>query len=517
MEQGWHPKRQRSESILHPSIPQSQDVYDEICGKTTEQQQQQQHHANVWSSWFRNVQWIHSSSVDTSSCPAREDQSDPSTCPQNNKNEMNNYDKNTHLQDEIKTLSRQLLQIKQKLGPAAEDASRTNNNNHRRCTDQTNGRDARYIYERARRACNPFEVLGEGQHNGLNAMFMNRSAIKLANIDAILNWTLTVPPLIHPYHHTPIFVFVDLCGAPGGFSEYLLWRCESMGKVSACWGYGMSLHGSNEQGHGLAWKLNDKSIHNNENGMYVQYQISSGSDGTGDIYQWRNVQQLQKVMAQGMTKFYPCQEKGGHYAHLVVADGGFDKQRDADNQEEIAQKLILCEVAAALTLLRTNGTLIVKMFGAQTDVIRAILRHLFFAFEKIMLVKPISSRPASAERYIICSGFHGNVSAWDAVTWCNHMLLGNGCPKSNFMHLTSYRERSVALLCYLDEFDRDMLTLNLKSCFCILTHMSGGGLTTSREMNAEQMTFEESDYDSDTSTESPRVHIASYKFAWGLH
>jgi hypothetical protein len=100
----------------------------------------------------------------------------------------------------IKSLSRQLIQAKRRLWPAAE-----------RCAKGAGSRPEREFGE-ARRVCNPMEPLGEGNQGGLNQMFMNRAAIKLANIDAILGFALTQVSKEN-------FFFADLCGAPGGFSE----------------------------------------------------------------------------------------------------------------------------------------------------------------------------------------------------------------------------------------------------------------------------------------------------------
>ena len=30
--------------------------------------------------------------------------------------------------------------------------------------------------------------------------------------------------------NNPPFSFLDLCGGPGGFSQYILWRCEAEGR-----------------------------------------------------------------------------------------------------------------------------------------------------------------------------------------------------------------------------------------------------------------------------------------------
>ena len=101
----------------------------------------------------------------------------------------------------------------------------------------------------ARVITNPFDVLSTKK--GLNRLFVNRSAIKLANMDAILDFALTATGRDSEGGG---FKFVDFCGAPGGFSEYLLWRCGSYEKKSAH-GWGMSLRGENGEGRGCEWKL----------------------------------------------------------------------------------------------------------------------------------------------------------------------------------------------------------------------------------------------------------------------
>ena len=100
---------------------------------------------------------------------------------------------------QIQTLSRQLLQVKRRLWPAAEQCARVC------CT--TPSRE----FTEARRMCNPMEPLGEGRGGGLNRMFMNRSAIKLVNIDAMLDFTLTQDPTGQEEN----FLFADLSsGSP---------------------------------------------------------------------------------------------------------------------------------------------------------------------------------------------------------------------------------------------------------------------------------------------------------------
>lgn len=86
----------------------------------------------------------------------------------------------------------------------------------------------RSIFHRIRSACNPAEALGSGP-------FLNRSAMKLANIDAISGVSDMPKARRRP------LLFADLCGGPGGFSEYLLRRRRHMGLGARGWG--ISLRG----------------------------------------------------------------------------------------------------------------------------------------------------------------------------------------------------------------------------------------------------------------------------------
>jgi cap1 methyltransferase len=381
----------------------------------------------------------------------------------------------------------QLVQVKRRLGPAAERAVEAANSLYRGYKT-TSPKE----FEQARRVCNPFEVLGEGRYSGLNTRFMNRSAIKLANIDAALGFCL-----VEECNARRSFLFVDLCGAPGGFSEYVMWRCRDLG-VPDCRGYGMSLVGANDQGHGIRWKLVEDQNHN-FHGMTssTRYRICHGADGTGDIYNWQNLEFLRNTIANDLPTRDPSSEKQNDtgLVQLVVADGGFDAQRDAENQEEMAQKLIVCEAAACLSLLQQGGTFVIKMFGFQTPVIRAMMNHLFYSFDSLVTIKPISSRPASAERYVVCKGFHGNPIGWEGKQWCNRMFLGQSAQNTTAdVQVANHLYRN------LDEFDRDMLNLNLKACFTILSHLENKG---------KKVNFEEVE-------ERPIVNIAAYRYAWRL-
>lgn len=395
---------------------------------------------------------------------------------------------------EILSLNQQLSQVKRRLGPAAERSTESSNSHHNSPKKTTGARE----FVSARRACNPYESLGEGRNGGLNSLFMNRSAVKLANIDAMLDFVVS-----RPIEEDGSFSFVDLCAAPGGFSEYLGYRCHSNGR-KVIRGYGMSLLSRNEYGKGTPWQMQDSA--GTEEGAYSQYKVCRGHDGTGDILNWNNVLALQALVRSDSQMFRPTSD-GGHVVDLVVADGGFDAQRNSDRQEALAQKLVLCEGSAGLLLLKPGGTLLMKMFGFQTEIIRSMMKDIFLLFADVIAVKPISSRPASAERYVVCRGFHGLPPHWDGQQWMNRILLG----RTTFCGGDYDRQTQLkAFMGYLDKFDHAMASLNLKTCFSILSFLENKCLM----INCP--TYDGSEHNDDNEEDAPLIDIEAYKVAWRL-
>jgi cap1 methyltransferase len=213
------------------------------------------------------------------------------------------------------------------------------------------------------------------------------------------------------------------------------------------------------------------------------------------VYHWENVLALRKGIQYDMHCAGMPQQK----VHFVSADGGFDAQRDNECQEAIAQKLVLCQVAAGLHLLRNGGTLLVKMFGFQTTTVRTAMRHLYDSFDEIVVLKPISSRPASSERYVVCTGFRGVPQGWDGPKWMNSVLLGMA-PNRDEAHYWQLDR-------YLDDVDRDIFTLNLKACFAILSCLD-------RRTAATQVWNQEND---GWYSEPPQLDVEVYKHAWRLN
>ena len=361
---------------------------------------------------------------------------------------------------EIRALDQTLIKIKRQMFPAASALSKV----------QSNTLSPLQVFQMARRLCNPIEVLGEGRAGGLNNMFMNRSAVKLANVNASVGFALTQASNGGSFH------FVDLCAAPGGFSEYLLYHCgRCYPSISEIRGIGMSLIGTNEHGRGTDWKVDDYDWQN------IRYRVSTGADGTGDIYNWDNVIALRR-------------EINGMRIDAVVCDGGVDAQRDHEHQEQLAQKLVICQVAAALSIVSPGGCVVVKLFGCQTKSMRTMMKDLVHRFRDFIITKPICSRPASAERYLVLFGFRDVGSDVDYRKWRDSIFLD----KSIHCISGANNEMGLKLEAYLDSFDYHMLQLNVKACSAILSTMEG-----------MKQAFREHEV-------SHRVDIQAYKQAWRL-
>ena len=220
----------------------------------------------------------------------------------------------------------------------------------------------------ARDATNPFENIGR-------SIFMNRAAIKLANVDAVLN----VSPDVFTFDgktSTKAITFCDVAAGPGGFTQYLQYRYPN-GQ-----GYGMTLKSKT-----LDWnsKLLDMK----------RFQPFYGPDNTGDLYNgW-----------QSFVDFVLQKQPRG--VDLVTADGGFDVEEGGDRtllskQEFLSSRLLVTQSLVGIGCTRVGGNFVLKVFDTVTRLSAQVIYVLAQCFEEVIMFKPVSSRPANAERYLIC-------------------------------------------------------------------------------------------------------------------
>lgn len=121
--------------------------------------------------------------------------------------------------------------------------------------------------------------------------------------------------------------------------------------------------------------------------------ISYGSDGTGNLYK------LDNILAFA-THFK-------NDVNLVTADGGFDFSTNFNKQEQSSLRIIFCEIVTALSIQKKGGSFVCKIYDSYTEVSISYLFLLNILYDKVYITKPVTSRPANSEKYIVCKGFKG--------------------------------------------------------------------------------------------------------------
>jgi cap1 methyltransferase len=244
---------------------------------------------------------------------------------------------------------------------------------------------------KARTRANPFETIKGG-------IFQNRAAMKMANIDSVFNFMFTYPKTSYPggsrlLGSNDLLYFADICAGPGGFSEYVLWRR----KAEMAKGFGLTL----KSGEGVNdFKLDEFFAAPVE--FFEPHYGVGGAEGDGDIMRADNLTAFQEfVLSQ-------TDEKG---VHFVMADGGFSVKNQENIQEILTKQLLLCQFLCALSVLREGGHFMCKTFDLFTPFSVGLIYLLYRVFDRVCIFKPLTSRPANSERYVVCQGLRKGSSA----------------------------------------------------------------------------------------------------------
>ena len=183
------------------------------------------------------------------------------------------------------------------------------------------------------------------------------------------------------------FKSAHIAEGPGGFMEATYNLSHNLNRFKDYKHYGITLFSNNKDIPG--WNKASTFINSDED-----IKISYGSDGTGNIYNPNNIYAFSKL-----TGFNSCD--------LVTADGGFDFSLDFNKQEQLSYKLIFCEIVCALSVQKVGGNFVCKIFDT---FLMSTVKLLFFIgcfYEEVYLNKPLTSRPANSEKYIVAKNFRG--------------------------------------------------------------------------------------------------------------
>lgn len=197
-----------------------------------------------------------------------------------------------------------------------------------------------------------------------------------------------------------ILKVANLAEGPGGFMEAILLRIKQQGRK--CKMFAITLKTA-ETNTDFVDFMDSEWIKDNQK---VTVKLSYGADGTGDLYQVKNIMNFAKSTGA---------------CHLVTADGGFQetslasqlsytKEKLQLSKELWHYKLFLAEIITALSLQAKGGSFVLKLFDCYTMLTARLLYLLTCCYDRVLITKPCSSRPANSERYVVCLKFLGKPS-----------------------------------------------------------------------------------------------------------
>uniref|UniRef100_A0A5K4F8I5 Cap-specific mRNA (nucleoside-2'-O-)-methyltransferase 1 n=1 Tax=Schistosoma mansoni TaxID=6183 RepID=A0A5K4F8I5_SCHMA len=277
--------------------------------------------------------------------------------------------------------------------------------------------------------------------------------MKMANIDSIFNGMFTTAA-----PKDDILYFADICAGPGGFSEYTLWRrcnapyhthssnttlspnhhsnindklledttesidhnsptnktsttSEKQQPLLSAKGFGLTLTGQCD------FRENDFLA-----GPKEAFMAHYGAERDGDVTKWSNLASFASSIGRSTNN-------AG--VHILMADGGFDVSSQYNLQEVMSKQLYLCQCLCALINLRPGGHFLTKLFDTFTEFTIDIIYIMGYLFEEIYIIKPVTSRPANSERYLVCKNL---LSPLNTMAGCLP------APKSSSSSMTSHSD-----------------------------------------------------------------------------
>jgi len=180
--------------------------------------------------------------------------------------------------------------------------------------------------------------------------------------------------------------FLDLCGGPGAWSQHLL-----MQKGLRLRGFGFTLKANS--GDAEDWKAQAKDEWYEDLHQSPNWNALWGADGTGDLLKPGNLEHAAKRLAKEQLL-------------LCVADGGFSDDAIPQNMQELYfYRLLLGELLMAVKCLKPGGKFICKLYSAFSNSTAALLFLTTRMFDKVEVVKPVTSKATGPERYLVAIGF----------------------------------------------------------------------------------------------------------------
>ena len=237
-------------------------------------------------------------------------------------------------------------------------------------------------WDNTKKYTNPYEFIHTNVPNSKNSICkinpISRAFFKLIEIYNTHN--------LLPHNDTDIKTF-HLAEGPGGFIEATTYLRNNTNDLY----YGMTLL-EDKNINIPGWNKVDFLLKN-----YPNIKLLDGVNGKGDLYNENNLKYMINNFSNSMD--------------IITGDGGFDFSADFNKQESTAFRLIFTQVIYALIMQKKNGHFVLKIFDIFEDCTIDILYLLNTFYEKVIVMKPYTSRYANSEKYIICKYFkYDNIS-----------------------------------------------------------------------------------------------------------
>ena len=198
-------------------------------------------------------------------------------------------------------------------------------------------------FQNSRSAVNPYDRVGK-------SCFNNKGAVKMANLDSFFQLLDQIPLL----PGEEVLRVADVCGGPGGFSEYILWRANQnrregrYDRFQQARAFGITLITDN---HALNFQPARVA---QEGQRFLPHR--GAADGDGDVTKLANMDAFVDYVLRDGSQANPPSA----HVPLVLGDGATIFEGDENNQEYIVAPMLLGQFLTALSLLRTGGAFLCK-------------------------------------------------------------------------------------------------------------------------------------------------------------
>ena len=181
-------------------------------------------------------------------------------------------------------------------------------------------------------------------------------------------------------------ICVCLAEGPGGFIQSILEnRCNKPTKI-----YGITLRDGTQN----ITKWNNKFFQNDK--VILTYG-DEDKNHDGDLMNYEVLEYFCNYVTEGNQK-----------VDIVTADGGYSISVEDENfKEQLHFPLFYNEAICALSIQKKGGCFILKIYDMFTLPTCQLFALLSIYYKEVFITKPLTSRPANSERYVVCLGFKG--------------------------------------------------------------------------------------------------------------